>query len=284
MQRKPSRWTLTRRIGISVAAIAFLTLAAIAQQPSSKPKFGYQDTPMLPGGKWHVHDGTRPQPTIVTPGTSSTQDAPGTAPSDATVLFDGKDLARWSDGKSGPARWKVEDGAIVIVPKSGSLVSKDQFSNFQLHLEFAEPTPPKGSDQGRGNSGILIFGLYEIQVLDCVDNPTYADGTVGALYGQHPPLVNASRKPGQWQVYDIIFTAPSFKPDGSVETPASATILLNGVLVQNHEAFLGSVVWRDLAKYQKNGPTKGPIVLQDHGDPVRFRNIWVREVGDDGSR
>lgn len=273
--------TKNRTILATAASVALFAALVAAQAQTSRPKFGFQDTPMLPGGRWHVHDGNRPQPPVVTPGDPSTPDKAGTAPSDAVALFDGTSVDRWHDGKGGPAGWKVEQGVLGIVPKAGAIVSKDEFGDCQLHLEFATPNPPKGRDQGRGNSGVMFFGRYEMQVLDCLDNPTYADGTVGAIYGQHPPLVNASRPPGTWQTYDVIFTAPRFKSDGSVESPARATILLNGVLVQNHADVIGSVVWRDLAKYTAHGP-KGPIVLQDHGDPVRFRNIWARPI-DDGS-
>ena len=171
-------------------------------------KVGFKDTPMLPGGKWHVHDGDRPLPPVVTPGTSSTQDEPGRPPSDAVVLFDGKDLSHWRGRSGKPAAWKIVDGALVIAPGAGEILSQDEFGDCQLHLEFAAPVPPRGSDQGRGNSGVMFFGRYEIQVLDSFENRTYADGQAAAIYGQFPPLVNASRPPGQWQTYDIIFTRP----------------------------------------------------------------------------
>ena len=254
----------------SGAALAVLALQAAAW-PQDKPKLGYKDTPMLPGGKWHVHDGDRPQPKVISPGTSSTRETSGTAPSDAIVLFDGRDLTHWRNGG------KVEDGAFVI--QGGSPSSKEEFGDAQIHLEFATPDPPKGRDQGRGNSGVMIMGRYEIQVLDSFDNLTYADGHAAAIYGQYPPLVNASRKPGEWQSYDILFTAPRFKSTGEVETPAYVTMLHNGVLVHNHTALLGPVVFHDLAKYSPHGP-KGPIVLQDHGHPVKYRNIWVRPIKD----
>lgn len=266
-----------------LAALTALTLRAGASQEKAKdgPKVGYTDTPFLPGGKWRVHDGDRPQPPVIDPGTASTQDQPGRPPSDAVVLFDGKDLARWRDGKGGEARWTVEAGALVIDPKGGPISTRDEFGDCQLHIEWAAPDPPKGRDQGRGNSGVMFFGRYEIQVLDGFENVTYPDGQAAAIYGQYPPLVNASRKPGAWQSYDILFTAPRFKPDGSVESPAFVTMLHNGVVVHNHAPLLGAVAFRALAKYAPHGP-KGPITLQDHGNPVRFRNIWVRELkGDD---
>ncbi|WP_435010724.1 3-keto-disaccharide hydrolase [Tundrisphaera lichenicola] len=260
-------------------ALAGLTLGALAQT-REKPKIGYKDTPMLPGGKWHVHDGDRPQPPIVTPGTPSTQEAPGKAPSDAVVLFDGKDLSKWQINGKEPG-WKVEDGAMIVppggTPNGGTITSKDEFGDAQIHVEFATPDPPKGTDQGRGNSGVLIMGRYEVQVLDSFENITYADGGASAVYGQHPPQVNASLPPGQWQTYDIFFTAPKFKEDGSVETPAYITALHNGVLVQNHVELLGPMTFRALAKYSPHGP-KGPLAFQDHGNPVKYRNIWVREI------
>jgi hypothetical protein len=253
-----------------VAAVSF-------SRDDDKPKLGYKDTPMLPGGKWHVHDGDRPQPSIVTPGTSSTQDAPGRPPSDAVVLFDGKDLSHWRDRKGGPAGWTVADGAVTIKSGAGDIVSKDEFDDCQLHIEWAAPDPPKGRDQGRGNSGVMFFGRYEIQVLDNFNNLTYADGQAAAVYGQTPPAVNACRPPGQWQSYDISFTAPRFRDDGSLESPAFVTVLHNGVVVQNHTALLGPMAFRALPKYEKHGP-RGAILLQDHGNPVRYRNIWVRHL------
>jgi hypothetical protein len=249
--------------------------------PAAKPKLGYKDTPMLPGGKWHVHDGDRPMPPVISPGTSSTQEAPGKPPSDAIVLFDGTDLSKWH-GKGGkPAAWKVEGGVMTIPgrgePGSGTITTNDEFGSCQLHVEWATPDPPKGRDQGRGNSGIEIFGRYEIQVLDSYDNLTYPDGQAGAIYGQYPPLVNASRKPGEWQTYDIIFDAPRFASDGTLEAPAHVTLLHNGVLVHNHTPVLGPVAFRAMPKYTPHGP-KGPINLQDHGNPVKYRNIWIREL------
>ena len=237
---------------------------------------GYQDTPMYPGSKWHVHDGERPQPNIITPGEASTPEKAGTAPSDAVVLFDGKDLAKWKNGAA-EAKWEVSPGAYFqVAPGTGTLETKEEFGpDVQLHIEFATP-PPKGDGQGRGNSGVFFYGRYEIQVLDNYDNPTYPDGQATALYGQTPPLVNACRKPGEWQAYDIVFNGPRFK-DGKHETPAFATVFHNGVLTQNHTQLLGPTPHRQVGVYTPH-PEKGSISLQDHGNPMRFRNIWIREL------
>jgi hypothetical protein len=232
---------------------------------------GFKDTVMQPDGKWHVHDPERPQPPVVTPGTFSQVAKP---PSDAIVLFDGKDLSGWRDKDGKPAPWKIENGAMVSA--KSDIVSTQQFGDVQLHIEFWEPVPDSGSGQGRGNSGVFLMDKYEVQVLDCYGNKTYADGTTGALYGQHPPLANACLPPGQWQAYDIIFTAPKFE-NGSVKTPAYATVFLNGVLVQNHQSYRGPTGWNNPGKYSPHAPT-GPIGLQFHGNAVRFRNIWARPL------
>ena len=237
---------------------------------------GYSDTPMLPGGKWHVHDPNRPQPKVVAPGTFSTPETPGKPPSDAVVLFGGTDLSRWRAEKGGPALWNIENGVIVCKPKSGDIFTKDEFGDIQLHLEFATPNPPHGDSQERGNSGVFLFGRYELQVLDSYHNRTYADGSCASIYGQSPPWVNASRPPGEWQAYDVVFIAPRFK-EGKLESPAYITVFHNDVLVQNHTEILGETGHRILAKYAPHGP-KGPIKLQDHGNLIRYRNIWVRPL------
>ncbi len=262
---------------MSVVTIASVIAVCSLVVGQDQPKVGYKDTPMLPGGKWHVHDGDRPPPPVISPGTSSTQDMAGVPPSDAVVLFDGKNLSHWRGESGRPANWKIDDGSLVIGAGTGDIVSQDEFGDCQLHLEFAAPVPPKGRDQGRGNSGVMLFGRYEIQVLDSFENRTYADGQAAAIYGQFPPLVNASRPPGQWQTYDIIFEAPHFREDRSLESPAYVTMLHNGVLVHNHTPLIGAMAYRAVGKYTPHGP-KGPILLQDHGDPVRYRNIWVREL------
>ena len=234
---------------------------------------GFQDTPMQPDGKWHVHDPARPQPPIVTPGPFSQMAPP---PSDAIVLFDGSDLSQWCDkGNGGPVQWNVSDG--VATSAKGDIVTTNKFGDMQLHLEFREPAPPKESGQGRGNSGIYFMSRYEIQVLDCYNNKTYADGATGGVYGQHPALANACRPPGEWQTYDIAFTAPRFAADGTVSSPAYVTVILNGVVVQNHQAFRGATNWRSLGEYKEHGPEE-PLALQYHNNSVSFRNIWVRPI------
>jgi hypothetical protein len=237
---------------------------------------GYQDTPIIPGSIYHVHDGERPQPPVVTPGTSSTQEAAGAAPSDAVILFDGTTLDGWKSS-SGEAGWKlIEGGAMEVVPGTGNIQTKAHFGSCQLHLEFRSPAVVKGEGQGRGNSGVFLMGLYEIQVLDCYENPTYPDGTTGGVYGQTPPMANACRKPGEWSFYDIIWTAPVFDGETLV-SPAYVTVLLNGVLLQNHQVLQGPTMHRELASYTPHAPA-GPLELQDHGDLVAFRNIWYRPL------
>ena len=230
----------------------------------------------VPTIKWKIHDSNRPLPPIVDPETASTQDNPGKPPSDATVLFGGKDLAQWvgEDGK--PARWRLEDGYMEVAPDTGMISTKQAFGDCQLHVEFAEPTPPHGESQDRGNSGVFLMGLYEIQVLDSYENKTYADGQAGALYGQYPPQVNASRPPGQWQTYDVVFHGPRFA-NGKLKRPARVTVIQNGVLVQDNVQLTGPTAHGERPPY-KAGPDKMPLQLQDHGDPVRYRNIWIRQL------
>jgi 3-keto-disaccharide hydrolase len=227
--------------------------------------------------KWKIHDPDRPVPPIITPGAPSTPDSPGKPPSDAVVLFDGKDLSQWLDKSDGPAKWKVENGYVVVVPKTGYIHTKRSFGDCQLHVEFSEPTPPKGESQDRGNSGVFLMNMYEIQVLDSYQNKTYADGQAAAVYGQYPPLVNAARPPGQWQSYDIIFHGPRFDAQGKLLRPARATVFHNGVLVQDNVELSGPTAHGERPPY-KPGLDKAPLALQDHGDPVRYRNIWIREL------
>jgi Domain of Unknown Function (DUF1080) len=226
--------------------------------------------------KWKIHDRSRPVPPVVDPGTASTQDAPGRPPSDAVVLFDGKDSSHWVGKDGGPAKWKVENGYMQVVADTGNISSREAFGDCQLHVEFAEPTPAVGEDQDRGNSGVFLMGLYEIQVLDSYKSKTYADGQAAAVYGQYPPLVNASRPPGEWQTYDIVFHRPHFS-DGKLTRPAHVTVLHNGVLVQDNVEPTGPTAHGERPPY-KPGPDKLPMQLQDHGHPVRYRNIWYREL------
>jgi 3-keto-disaccharide hydrolase len=221
---------------------------------------------------WPIHDLGRPMARVVDPG------AAGKAPSDAVVLFDGADLSKWKSQKGGgPAPWKVENGYFEIAKGTGGIETKEGFGDCQLHLEWMSPNPPVGESQDRGNSGVFLMGLYEVQVLDSYQSKTYADGQAGALYGQYPPLVNATRKPGEWQTYDIVFEAPRFEKDGKVTRPARVTALLNGVLVQNAQELTGPTAHKARPPYKAHA-AKLPLGLQDHNHPVRFRNIWIREL------
>jgi hypothetical protein len=257
--------------------ITVVVATALSAQEQKAPT-GYTDTPTIPGSKWRVHDDARPRPPVITPGTCSTEDMPGKPPSDAVVLFDGTSLAVWRTENGEPAKWKVENGYMEVVPGAGDIWTRQNFGDSQLHVEFRTPSPPKGDSQGRGNSGVLLYGIYEIQVLDSYNNLTYADGQASAVYGQSPPLVNASRPPGEWQVYDIVYTSPRFK-DGKVEVPGYVTVFHNGVITQNHTQLLGATGHRTLPKLVVHDP-KGPIRLQDHHNPTRYRNIWIRPLGE----
>lgn len=247
----------------------------------SNPDAGFSDTPLLPGLPYHVHDPLRPHPRVVTPGV-----LPGQPPSDAIILFNGTGLSKWTAAHLGtgaytvsphPAPWRSAPGYFEVVPGSGDIATKEKFGDVQLHVEWMEPPGVSGASQNRGNSGIFLMGLFEIQVLDSYLNPTYADGQAGAIYGQWPPLVNAVRKPGEWQTWDIVFEAPAFA-EGKRTRSAYLTVFLNGVLLHNHKEAMGPTVYRKVARYV-DGPSEGPIVLQDHRNPVRYRNIWARRVG-----
>jgi len=251
---------------------ACLGFAAIAQVRRE----GYRDTPILPGQKWHVHDPDRPYPHEVVPGAT-----PGGPPSDAVVLFDGKDLSQWTqvqDGQDVPPKWKLVDGCIEVVGGSGYLFTKDKFGDCQLHVEWQEAADITGSGQGRGNSGVFLQSLYEVQVLDSYRAPTYADGQAAALYGQWPPLVNPMTKPGTWQTYDIVFEAAKFDGD-KLLAPAYMTVFFNGVLVHNHQKLNGPTNHRIIPPYVHTEPEER-LALQDHGPshPLRFRNIWIRKL------
>lgn len=270
------------RILIATAVAGMIAGAAFsqAQQPGRARQkkqqkdhtLGYDDTPIIPGQKWRVHDVSRTRPHMVTPGAQY-----GQPPSDAIVLFDGKDLSKWvTPGKMTEPKWKVENGYMEVVPGTGSIVTREKFGDMQLHLEWATPTVITGKGQLRGNSGIIFMTRYEVQVLDSWDNPTYADGQAGALYGQWPPLVNASRKPGEWQTYDIVFEAPRFEGDKLVKR-ACVTVFHNNVLVQHREEFIGTTPHARVGTYTPH-PAEEPLLLQNHKFPVRFRNIWVRRL------
>ncbi len=243
--------------------ISILTLSARAAEPDHR---------------WLGHDRTRPAPAVVDAGYPSSPERVGKAPSDAVVLYDGTDLSHWVAMDGQPSKWIQHEGAMECVPGSGYIRSLQSFGNCQLHVEFATPSPAHGTSQGRGNSGVFFgLGRYEIQVLDSYENKTYSDGSCGSVYNQYPPLVNASRKPGEWQTYDIVWAPPKFKTDGSLASPAHVTVFHNGVLIQNNVELIGETGWLERAPYHAH-PEKLPIAFQDHGNPVRYRNVWVREL------
>jgi hypothetical protein len=267
-----------RRSVLGLVLLGLASFVVAATQRSHEP-----ETPIIPGTPWHVHDVSRPQPPVVTPGAHfSEQAAP---PSDAIVLFDGKDLDQWQEANGKPARWTIENGYLQIAPHTGNIRSRRRFPDFQLHLEFATPSPATGRDQGRGNSGVLINGEYEVQVLDSYKSKTYADGQCGALYGQSPPLVNACRPPGEWQTYDITFEAPHWDAAGRLIKKAAVTVLQNGIVIHNHREFIGhtdgigGVPWKSLGNYGKPESPEMFIELQNHGSSDRYRNIWIRPLG-----
>ena len=258
--------------GKTVLLVAVSLATVSATQQAEVP--GFRDTPFLPGDKWRVHDADRPQPAVVIPGAP-----PGAPPSDATVLFDGGSTDAW---RAQYRPWQVEDGALTVPARAqdapeNALVTRESFGDVQLHLEFRTPDPSRNASQERGNSGIWFMQRYEVQILDSYHNPTFADGMIGALFGWKPPLANPARGPGEWQSFDIIFERPRFTSNGKLRRPAYVTALLNGVLIQNHQAILGSVAWRKVASYQPHADA-APLQLQDHGYPVAFRNIWVRAL------
>jgi hypothetical protein len=224
--------------------------------------------------QWGIHDPNRPMPPIVNPGPSG---PPFSAPADAVVLFDGTDLSQWVGSKGRAAGWKVKDGYMEVVPKSGSIRTVKGFGDCQLHVEWMAPLPVSGESQERGNSGVFLMGLYEIQVLDCHDNVTYADGMTASIYGQYPPVVNACRPPGEWQSYDIIFRRPRFESGGQLQAPARLTVFHNGILVHECAEPTGPTGHKVRPPYKKHAD-RLPLMLQDHSNPVRFRNIWVREL------
>jgi len=245
-----------------VVSLAFMGCVMPATVTAQEPK------------DWPIHSRERPQPPVVDPGAGA---LPVPPPKDAIVLFDGTNLAKWVHPDGNAAKWIVRDGYFEVQPGSGNLMTRDSFGDVQLHVEWASPSPAKGTDQDRGNSGVYLMNKYELQVLDSYASKTYADGQAGALYGQFPPLVNASRPPGTWQSYDIVFHGPRFDSSGRLLRPATMTVLHNGVLVQDHATLTGPTGHYARPPYEVH-PEKLPILLQDHSHPVRFRNIWLREL------
>lgn len=242
---------------------------------SNKEIIGYTNMAEIPGTPWRIHDAARPQPPVVTPGPT-----PGAPPADAIVLFDGKDLSKFAHNRKGQlvaAEWPVRDGYFETGAGSGSVVTRESFGDVQLHLEFATPADASGFSQGRGNSGVILMGRYEVQVLDSFNNITYADGMAASIYGEHPPMVNVARKPGEWQTYDIIFEAPVFKGTTLVR-PAYFTVIWNGVLVHHRRAVMGSTSATMQPHSYTPHDAELPLTLQDHSNPVRYRNVWIRRL------
>jgi hypothetical protein len=278
---------------LTIAALAVSSPAARALEDMSKPVITSEtrkgpdgkDEPymFIDGVKVHETDVTKqPLPLVVTPGEPAGFFPP---PSDATVLFDGSEASfkkNWADTNGNPSQWKVVDGALESVERAGYIQTNQSFGSCQLHLEWAAPVKVSGDGQGRGNSGVFFMGTYEVQVLDSFENQTYADGQAAALYGRSKPLVNACRKPGEWQSYDIIFHRPVFDETGKVVRRATFTVLHNGVLVQDHTILSGGTGWMgpNAASEYRAHPDKLPFALQDHGNPVRYRNVWIRELAD----
>lgn len=270
---------------MNMLILVLLAISLAAQQPTAitpakeagDNQRGYTDTPQLPGQKWRVHDANRPHPRKVTPGLPLLNEAP---PSDAIVLFDGKDLSQWiavlRGGKTQEPKWKVENGYVEITPRTGRLATREKFGDCQLHVEWMIPKGVEGAGQDRGNSGVELMMRYEVQVLESSENVTYADGQAASMYGVWPPLVNASRPQGEWNVYDIFFEAPRFDDEKLVK-PGYLTLVHNGVLVHHHQEILGATVHRKVAQYKPHGAEE-PLSLQDHGQIVRYRNIWIRKL------
>jgi hypothetical protein len=238
------------------SAVILVTCPLFSQAPEGNPK---------------LTEVWEPVPPVVTCGV-------GTAPpSDAIVLFDGGNFSQWQTAKGDSTKWKLEDGAMTVVKKTGNISTRKGFGDCQLHIEWRTPAKVEGESQGRGNSGIFLQSRYELQVLDSYENRTYSNGQAGSIYKQAIPLVNACRKPGEWQAYDVVYTAPRFAEDGAVQKPAFITVFQNGVLVLNHFELMGPTEYIGQPKYKKHGP-KEPLMLQDHGNPVSYRNIWIREL------
>lgn len=253
-------FTTLFRANVLFATITFLGCAnSQAQDTPTPPKWTHEMT------EWY-----EPVPPVVTPGENRN------APSDALILFDGKDLSQWVGKGNSEPKWQVQDGIVTIAKGSGAISTRKSFGDMQLHLEWREPAEVVSKGQDRGNSGVIIQSRYELQILDSYNNPTYVNGQAGSLYKQTPPLVNAIRKPGEWNLYDILYTAPRFKENGSLFSPGRITVLLNGIAVQNNTEYKGNTPYVGLPSYKAHD--KAPLTLQDHGHPVSFRNIWIREL------
>lgn len=258
-------------------ALTIFTVLILRSSYSAAPIPAFYGDPPDAHHPWAVHDPNRPQPAVVTPGDFSTADQPGKPPSDAVVLFDGRDLSAWRSSKDGgAAKWTVSNGVMIVEPKAGDIQTRAEFGDCQLHVEWAEPKDVSGSSQGRGNSGIFLMGLVEIQVLDSYHNITYADGHAASVYGVNPPMANPLRPPGEFQVYDIVFRRPVYR-EGKVLDPGYVTVFVNGVLVQDCTPLEGPTGHMKRTE-PKPFPERGPLRLQDHGNPVRFRNIWYRPL------
>jgi hypothetical protein len=256
------------RMAGSRAVLVLIAASVIAFRCDAQPT-------TAPAISWPIHDTTRAQPAVVDPGPSVFSSR---TPSDAIVLFDGRDASEWRSRDTQPSRWKVENGYLEVVSGAGGISTVRAFGDCQLHIEWAVPSSPVGAGQARGNSGVFLMGRYEVQVLDSYRNATYPDGQAGAIYGQYPPLVNASRPPGEWQTYDIIFRRPRFNDRGELVEAGRVTVIHNGVLIQDAVALTGPTSHRRRPPYEAH-PDRLPIALQDHESPVRFRNIWVRDLG-----
>ena len=251
-----SRRTVANFAILSGTLLSPLVHAAQAQQPQADPK---------------LTEVWQPVPRVVTPGSGTA------APSDAIVLFNGEDLSEWQHADGSPPKWRIAEDALTVVRSAGNIQTKRAFGDCQLHIEWRTPAKVEGEGQGRGNSGVFLQGRYEVQVMDSYNNPTYSNGQAASIYKQHIPLVNASRKPGEWQSYNIFFRAPRFAENGKVVTPGYMTVVHNGVLVQDHVELKGTTVNIGPQSYQKHN-LKESVVLQEHGNPVSYRNIWIREL------
>jgi hypothetical protein len=255
----------------AASLVTALAMACIAAGVTVAAQRTRQDPSLQ---QFSIHDEARPMPPVVAPGPAG---PPAPVPADATVLFGGTDLAAWSTAKGTPAMWATRDGYMEVVKGTGAIRTKAAFGDCQLHVEWASPSPAVGVGQDRGNSGVFLMDTYEVQVLDSYDTKTYADGMAAALYGQFPPLVNASRKPGEWQTYDIVFHRPRFDASGALVSPARMTVFHNGILVHDNDELTGPTAHKARPPYKAHAD-RMPISLQDHAHPVRFRNIWVREL------